>query len=89
MGPNCPYLASIKNCQLLIACLAVLVIMPSVLAQCHFNEISQVSGSQFLRLRPIMGRKKPWHDIKDPEVDRLVLGRKLGVGCVGSTKSER
>jgi hypothetical protein len=22
-------------------------------------------------------------------VDRLVLGRKLGVGCVGSTKSER
>lgn len=35
-----------------------------------------------------MGRKKPWHDINDPEVDRLVLGRKLGVGCVGSTFRE-
>ena len=27
-----------------------------------------------------MGRKKPWHDINDPEVDRLVLGWKLGAG---------
>ena len=42
-----------------------------------------------LCLRPIMGRKKLWHDISDPEVDRLVLGPSLGAAQFSQSLSHQ
>lgn len=36
---------------------------------------------------PIMGRKKPWHDIKDPEVDRLVLDYEMTFNIMDCEKA--